>query len=47
MKIKKSNKFSNKIGLVTNPIVALRRKIKIMPGDNVELNLIISVNRFF
>ena len=43
-KIKKSKKFSNKIGLVTNPIVALRRKIKIMPGDNVELNLIISVN---
>ena len=43
-KIKESKRFSNEIGLVTNPIVALKRKIKIMPGDNVELNLIISIN---
>ena len=43
-KIKNSDKFSNEMGLVTDPIVALRRTIKIEAGETVELNLIISVN---
>ena len=43
-KIKNSEKLSNEIGLVTDPIVALKRTIKIEPGEFVELNLIISVN---
>ncbi len=41
--IKNSNPFSKKMGLVTEPVVALKRTIKIKPGQKVILNLIISV----
>ena len=43
-KIINSQQFENKIGLVTDPIVALRKTIKVKSKDFVELNLIISVN---
>ncbi len=42
--IQNSSPFSNKCGLVTEPIVALKKIIKIKPGDKVTLDLIISVN---
>lgn len=41
--IKNSIPFSKKIGLVTEPIVALKRSIKIKPGQKSVINLIISV----
>ena len=41
--IEKSIPFSKMIGNVTNPIVALRRTIKIKPGEKISLNLIITV----
>ena len=41
--IEKSIPFSKVIGNVTNPIVALRRTIKIKPGEKISLNLIITV----
>ena len=43
-KIKTSEKLSNTIGLVVDPIVSFRRTIKIEKLDKVELNLIISVS---
>ena len=43
-KIINSEQFGNKIGLVTDPIVALKRTVKIKSKDSVEINLIISVN---
>ena len=42
--IQNSSPFSNKCGLVTEPIVALKKTIKINPGDKITLDLIISVN---
>ena len=42
--IKDSKPFSKTLGLVTEPIVALKRTIKILPGEKVTLNLIISVS---
>ena len=42
--IQNSSPFSNKCGLVTEPIVALKKTIKINPGDEITLDLIISVN---
>ena len=41
--IEDSKPFSKSIGLVTNPIVAQKRTIKILPGESVKLNLIVSV----
>ncbi len=41
--VKNSNPLSKKIGLVTEPIVALKRTIKIKPKQIVTVNLIISV----
>ena len=41
--IKNSNPFSKKIGLVTEPVVALKRNMKIKPEQKIILNLIISV----
>ena len=35
--------FSSQLGLVTEPTIALKRKIKIMPGKDVTLNLVICV----
>ena len=41
--VKNSIPFSRKIGLVTEPIVALKRIIKIKPKEQVYVNLIIGV----
>ena len=41
--VKNSNPFSKKIGLVTEPVVALKRTMKINPGQKATINLIISV----
>ena len=41
--VKNSNPLSKKIGLVTEPIVALKRSIRIKPKEKVSINLIISV----
>ena len=41
--IQKSLPFSNKIGLTTDPVVALKRTIKIEPGQKKNINFIISV----
>ncbi len=43
-KIKNSEKFSNQIGLVVNPILSFRRTIKIEKEENVNINLIISIS---
>ena len=43
-KIANSEKFSNNIGLVVDPIISFRRTIKINKQEKVELNLIISVS---
>ena len=42
--VKNSVPFSKKIGLVTEPIVALKRIVQIKPEEKIDLNLIISVN---
>ena len=44
VKIEKSEPFSNSMGLVTDPIIALKRIVNIKPGEEIELNLIISVS---
>ena len=41
--VKQSKPFSKKIGLVTEPIVALKRTIKIKPNQKEKINLIIAV----
>ena len=41
--VKNSKPFSKKIGLVTEPIVALKRTIKIKPKQKAIINLVISV----
>ena len=43
-KIKNSEKFSNQIELVVDPILSYRRTIKIEKEEKVELNFIISVS---
>ena len=43
-KIEKSEKFSNTIGLVVDPIISFRRTIKLEELEKVELNLIISIS---
>ena len=43
-KINNSEKFSNKLGLVVDPILSFRRTIKIEKQGQVEINLIISVS---
>ena len=42
--VEKSIPFSNMIGAVTDPIVALRKTVKINPGEKIKLNLIITVS---
>ena len=42
-KIKNSEKFTNQIGLVTDPVVAMKQIIKIKPLEETELNFVISV----
>lgn len=41
--VKNSKPFSKKIGLVTEPVVALKRTMKVKPGQKATINLIISV----
>lgn len=41
--IKNGLPFSKEMGLVTSPCVALKRKVKINPNEEVKLNLVISV----
>ena len=41
--VQKSIPLSKKIGLVTEPIVALKRTMKVKPGQKAIINLIISV----
>jgi len=43
-KIENSEKFSNNLGLVVDPILAFRRTIKIGKQEKIEINLIISVS---
>ena len=40
--VKNSSPFSKKIGLVTEPVVALKRTMKVKPGQKSVINLIIS-----
>ena len=42
-KIQLSEKFSNEIGLVVDPVISFRRTVKVPAGETVHLNLIISV----
>lgn len=42
--IKNGLPFSKEIGLVTSPCVALKKKIKLNPGEEKTLNLVISVS---
>lgn len=42
--IEKSMPFSNKIGLVTEPVVAMKKTIRILPGEKKNVDLIISVS---
>ena len=41
--VKNSNPFSKKIGLVTEPIVALKRTIKLKPNEKINVDLLIAV----
>ena len=41
--IKNSKPFSKNLGLVTDPCMAIKRTVKIMPGETVTLDLIITV----
>lgn len=41
--VKNSLPFSKKIGLVTEPIIAMKRHIKIKPGDKIIVDFILSV----
>ncbi len=41
--VKNSNPFSKKIGLVTEPVIALKRTMKVKPNQKAVINLIISV----
>ncbi len=42
--VENSIPLSKKIGLVTEPIVALKRTIKVKPQERVSIDLIVSVN---
>ncbi|MCI9365097.1 MAG: hypothetical protein HFJ54_00185 [Clostridia bacterium] len=43
-KLKNGTPFSKELGLVTDPCIALKRKIKLAPNEEKSLNLIISVS---
>ncbi len=43
-KIENSEKFSNNLGLVVDPILSFRRTLKVGRQEKVELNLVISVS---
>ena len=42
--VKNSKPYSKNIGLVTDPCLAMKRTIKIMPGEKITLDLLISVS---
>ena len=42
--VEKSNPLGRKVQMTTDPIVAMRKTIKIMPSKKVELNLILAVS---
>ncbi len=42
--VEKSNPLGRKIQMTTDPIIAMRKTIKIMPSEKAELNLIIAVS---
>ncbi len=44
IKIQNSEKFSNEIGLVVDPIIAFKKTVKIEANEAVELNLVLSVS---
>ena len=44
-KIRESKPFSKKIGLVTDPIIAMRRAIKIKPGKTATLDFVLVVGK--
>ncbi len=41
--IEESKPFSKQIGLVTNPIIALKQTVKVKPDESIKLNLVIAV----
>lgn len=41
--VKNSKPFSKKIGLVTDPVVSLKRTMKVKPEEKATINLLISV----
>jgi len=41
--IESSKPYSRSIGLVTEPIIAMKRTIKVMPGETATLDLIIAI----
>lgn len=43
-KIEKGDKFSNEIGYTTSPCVAIKRKIKLNPNEEKNMNFVISVS---
>ncbi len=43
--VKESIPFSQKIGLVTEPIMAMQRTVKLIPGEKVYIDLVISVEK--
>ena len=43
-KIEKSEEFESTVGLVVDPVVALKRTVNIKAENSVEFNLVISVN---
>ncbi len=42
--IKNSLPFSKSLGLITEPVIALRRTIKLKPGQEISIDLIISIS---
>ena len=42
--VKESRPFSKKLGLVTDPGLAMKRTVKIMPGEKIILDLLISIS---
>jgi len=42
--VEKELPLSKKMGLTTDPIIAMKRTVKILPGENVKFNLLIAVS---
>ena len=43
--VKESKPFSKNLGLVTDPCLAMKRTIKIMPGESITLDLILCMSK--